>query len=104
MNKERKVNMIKALKRDVSVLKYKLEFADRFVKPLIIYDTKLKHLRAEYRADNRFIHIAGKKEADRLAKYAICNKISEFLKDDNIKKVVNRETDTTEYIFDFWVE
>lgn len=103
--KDRKINLIKALKHENEVLGRAIAFLKyNAVNPLRIYETNLKHLRTSFRISNRGIYHYGERAALDIAKHQIVNQFENFLKEDNIKKVVDYETDTTIYTFDYWVE
>lgn len=105
MNKERKTNIIKALKRENAVLGRAIALSKHnAVDPLRIYETNLKHLRTSFRISNRDLYHYGERAAFDIAKHRITNQFYISLKEDNIKKVVDYETDTTIYTFDYWVE
>ncbi len=103
--KDRKINLIKALKHENKVLGRAIALSKyNAVNPLRIYETNLKHLRTSFRISNRDIYHYGERAALDIAKRQIVNQFENFLKEDNIKKVVDYETDTTIYTFDYWVE
>jgi hypothetical protein len=95
-NKERKINIIKALKRENAFLKC------QSIKPLRIYETDLKHQRASYRLASNFRRLHGEKMARDIAKNGICDNLRNFLDVHDIKSI--DEGYVTTYFFDFWTE
>jgi hypothetical protein len=95
-NKERKINIIKALKRENAFLKRQP------IEPLRIYETNLKHQRASYCLASDFRMLHGEKIARDIAKNGICDRIRDFLDVHDIKSI--DEGYVTTYFFDFWTE
>lgn len=96
MNKERKTNIIKALKRENAFLKRKP------IKPLRIYETNLKHQRIGYAIGDCDKSILDDGIASTIVKNRIGYQFRAFLDECILKE----EDDgiVTKYYFDFWVE
>jgi hypothetical protein len=95
-NKERKINIIKALKRENAFLKC------QSIKPLRIYETDLKHQRVGYFVSDRFKTIYGEEMALNIAKNEIGYQFRAFLDECELEGEDNGIT--TRYYFNFWTE
>lgn len=101
--KDRKVNLIKALKRENAHLKWENELLGReTVDPLRIYETNLKHQRIGYAIGDCEKSILDDEIAPTIAKNRIGYQFRAFLDECILKE----EDDgiVTKYYFDFWVE
>jgi hypothetical protein len=95
-NKERKINIIKALKRENAFLKRQP------IEPLRIYETNLKHQRVGYFVSDRFKTIYGEEMALNIAKNEIGYQFRAFLDECELEGEDNGIT--TRYYFNFWTE
>lgn len=103
MNKERKTNIIKALKRENAHLKWENEILGREpIKPLTIYRTNLKHQRIGYAIGDCDKSVFDDGITDTIVKNRIGYQFRAFLDDCKLKEEDNGIT--TKYYFDFWIE
>lgn len=101
-NRERKNNLIKALKRENTHLKWLNETLRGPVKPLRIYTTDLKQNRTSFMISKRYETIYGEQMGLNIAKKEIGYQLCAFLEECELK--VEDCGNTKRYYFDFWTE
>lgn len=111
MKKERKNNLIKALKRENHDLKEENDFIKHIVKPttnrtVVIDRTNLKQLRAEYFVSERYTAAIMAPSADEIARRELGYKLFDLIRDCTIKiyERKDKERRGTVYGFNIWVE
>lgn len=98
VKRERKVNLIKALKKENAFLK-----RQQLIKPVIVYNTNLQRLRLSYLISNRVKNEMGEKLAIEFAKHRMISQFQQYLEECELHSYMS-EDDTTMYIFDFFKE